>query len=187
MVWMMMLGTMATSQLTHADVEITFREESVTVEARYTLATPADSVVFTAMQIRGQRVIPNFDSRLDQTLGGYRWTTVGTRTPTLVVLVYSVVGKLTRIPIFVPDVTTPLAERVVELRVLTPADVRLVDTFPRFQPEDPTSLISVTGNLPSFVYLPTGSNRISIHRSADLGVGLLLLFATAFWLWRRVA
>ena len=177
------VGLALSAQLAAARAEIDMSGPSARVEARYQIASGPARVRFVLMQVEGQRIQMLDGHRLTPTRGLYELVTDGG--DTTVTVRYEVTGALERIPLFVPDVPTNPGVSQVSIRVrgLAPTTA-IADGFPRFTADGDSAVVARPENVPSFILLRPRS-ALSTNRLADAFVALLVVGATAFWVYRR--
>ena len=176
-------------QLDTAIVEVRLADSAATVRAVYHIARVAEaSLRFVAIRIDDQ-TIEVIGPRPSVTLGDGAWEfTIASPAegPLSLALEYSVIGNLTRIPVFVPSAATDPATSVVELRVSGYRYSGAVgDAFPRFAIDGET-IVSYPENLPSFILLPNDEG-LSTNRVADALVVALVVIATLLWIRRYMS
>ena len=176
------------AQLDTALVEVRLADSVASVRAVYHISGVADAPVrFVTIRIDDQtvRVIGPSPS-LTRGDGALEFTIASSAEgPLSLTLEYSVIGNLTRIPVFVPSAATDPATSVVELRVSGYRhDGAVGDAFPRFAADGET-IVSYPENLPSFILLPNGEG-LSTNRVADALVVALLVVATLLWILRHM-
>ena len=174
-------------QLDTAVVEVRLSDSVATVRAVYHISGVAEaSIRFVAIRIDDQTVgLIGPNPSLTRGDGALEFAVAPAEGTLSLALEYSVIGNLTRIPVFVPSAATDPATSVVELRVSGYRhDGAVGDAFPRFAADGET-IVSYPENLPSFILLPNGEG-LSTNRVADALVVALLVVATLLWILRHM-
>ena len=176
-------------QLDTAIVEVRLSDTAATVRAAYHISSVADAPIrLVAIRIDDQTVgVIGPPQSLTLGDGALEFTIASpAEGPLSLTLEYSVIGDLTRIPVFVPSAATDPATSVVELRVSGYRHNGAVgDAFPRFAIDGET-IVSYPENLPSFIFLPNYEG-LSTNRVADALVIALVVVATLLWIRRHVS
>lgn len=169
------------------EIEVRVEAARVSVHASYDVLDVRDSLAMNLMRIRGQRVeivSVSHPVSLDSLPGLIRMSmsTVG---ETRATVEYSVMGTPSRVPIFVPGPPTdPLRTRVRITVVDPPPDLRIADVFPRFAFSGGDAGVAELANVPSLVRLPRAGDGLSVNRTAEAGVLVLLALASGWWVIR---
>jgi len=189
-----------TARLVGARIRVLLAGDTAQVEARYRLAGAGASrpvpVRFTAPRLAGQSV--TLDSTAALVSGPPALLvrpSVLTARPGLwgvdvdlstlpggrIDLVYRVVGRAKRIPLFVPDMSAdPQASPITILVRGAPAGLDPAASFPRLVPAGPGTLAARPSQLPDVLHLP-GPSAADVGRAADIGTIVLVLAGLAGW------
>ncbi len=175
-------------QLDTAIVEVRISDSVATVRAVYRISSVAEAPIrFVTIRMDDQTVeVIGPSPSLTRGDGALEFAIASSaEEPLTLALEYSVIGNLTRIPVFVPSAATDPATSVVELRVTGYRYNGAVgDAFPRFAIDGET-IVSYPENLPSFILLPNDEG-LSTNRVADALVVALVVVATLLWILRHM-
>jgi hypothetical protein len=173
-------------QVTNAQVDVSVASEGVTVTAEYTFAEGGAEVKLQAIRLPAVALtVLSSSVPLERTEdeGSTRWRAL--RESDVLSVAWRLDGAGDRIPLIIPMQSTLPGEANVQIRIrgLSP-DVFLVDGFPRMMPGDDGVVVATPANLPSLLLLPH-SRSVSLARTSDLLVLVLLVLSSSFWLvWR---
>jgi hypothetical protein len=182
--------TVATSQLGGVRISITVENQRARVEATYRLNPPGDTVVYRAIRIPGQSVVVEHPNVTEGEVSpGLTRLPLAVSAPgeSIHTIGYVVIGRVDRLPLFVPDVVTGTAAQtvVIEIRGVDRA-TPLGDAFPRLRRSEDGTLTAQTGDMPSFVLIPKATNPIGANLLADLAAVTVIVLGTIYWIARRV-
>ncbi len=175
-------------QLDTAIVEVRLSDSAATVRAVYHISSVEAPTRFVAIRIDEQTIeVIGPRPSLTRGDGALEFAIASpAEGPLSLALEYSVIGDVTRIPVFVPSAATDPATSVVELRVTGYRHSGSVgDAFPRFAIDGET-IVSYPENLPSFILLPNDEG-LSTNRVADALVVALVVIATLLWIRRHMS
>lgn len=191
------------ARLASARITIDLAGDTARVEAEYRFAreeTPPESRFrgFTALRLRGQTLriegsgarpaltaLPGlWRVRLIQRVQGAREGSDSSmaRGPHGAELRYRLVGRIDRIPLFVPvSRTLSTGGRFTIVVRNAPPGLDPGSAFPRFELDGEGALVARPSELPGFVQLPRAGAPLGIGTAADAGVALSLLAGLGGW------
>ena len=175
--------------LSDATIEIALRETEVCVAATYTVDLPTPSITLYAPRIEGQ-VLRVEEATSDGDLvpvegqgGAYRLRIRSQDVRRVVIFLhYCITGNLMRVPIFVPDAPAVPTQSQIQIRISgVPQPNDLGAGLPRLERMVDGEVRAQPVNLPSLVVLPPTPELLSVDRTAELTVILLVLMGSLAW------
>jgi hypothetical protein len=196
LLWTTPVGVVPASQgsLTEARIQIMVSGDTARVIAWYRFAGTADSLRLEAFRPKRQTLVLHgvagaAQFRLDTLAGLFRLVTRQTDAAPALDVRYDVTGRLSRIPVFVPEVPTTPGSSDVLIRVAgLGASHVAAYRFPRFRREPGDGWLAQPDHLPSFIVLAATPGSLPVPALVQWSVVALVLLATGAWLlaqWRH--
>lgn len=172
------------AQLAAAQIHVAVAPDSVRVEARYELATPADSIQLVLIRLPGQAVRVAATDGLQQRESAGLTRLIVNQAAAVITVRFTVTGRLDRIPLPVPDSPTLPGAKGIAITVdgLAPK-ARLAEAFPRLRRAGGSARAELA-NVPSLVRLPPGGSRWTLTDLTEGLVLVLVLGSSAAWVTR---